>query len=117
MAAHFQNNLRCFAVIKHFLVVLAASLVLTRIESEDVRGVNYPHKIPFHDYTLYREHDILFTSPTFYFGPPAIHVHVFLNSRIFLVVKPIFRLCPSLVSSQPSPPKLDFGSALFLRPG
>ena len=114
MAAHFQNNLRCFAVIKHFLVVLAASLVLTRIESEDVRGVNYPHKIPFHDYTLYREHDILFTSPAFYFGPPAIHVHIFLNSRIFLGVKPIFWLCPSLVSSQPSPPKLDFGSALFL---
>ena len=63
---------------------------------------------------LYREHDILFTSPAFYFGPPAIHVHVFLNSRIFLGVKPIFRLCPSFVSSQPSPPKLDFGSALFL---
>ena len=90
MVAHFQNNLRCFAVIKHFLVVLAASLVLIRIESEDARGVNYPHKIPFHDYTLYREHDVLFTSPAFYFGPPAIHVHVFLNSRIFLGVKPIF---------------------------
>ena len=44
----------------------------------------------------------------------AIHVHVFLNSRIFRGVKPIFRLCPSLGSSQPSPPKLDFGSALFL---
>ena len=114
MAAHLENNLRCFAVIKHFLVVLAASLVLTRIESEDVRGVNYPHEIPFHDYTLYREHDILFTSPAFYFGPLAIHVHFFLNSRIFLGVKPIFRLCPSLVSCQPSPPKLDFGSALFL---
>ena len=109
MTAHFQNNLQCFAVIKHFLVVLAASLVLTRIELEDVRGVNYPHEIPIHDYTLYREHDILFTSPAFYFGPPAIHV--FLNSRIILGVKPIFRLCPSLVSSQPSPPKLDFGSA------
>ena len=46
--------------------------------------------------------------------PPAIHVHVFLNSRIFRGVKPIFRLCPSLGSNQPSPPKLDFGSALFL---
>ena len=54
--------------------------------------------------------------PAYYFGPPAIHVHVFLNSRILLGVKPIFRLCPSLVSSQPSPPKLDFGSALFLAP-
>ena len=62
------------------------------------------------------EHDILFTSPAFYFGPPAIHVHIFLNSRISLGAKPIFRLCPSLVSSQPSPPKLDFGSALFLAP-
>ena len=102
MAAHFQNNLQCFAVIKHFLVVLAASLVLTRIELEDVRGVNYPHEIPIHDYTLYREHDILFT-----------HRH-FISARIFLGVKPIFKLCPSLVSSQPSPPKLDFGSALFL---
>ena len=29
-------------------------------------------------------------------------------------VKPIFWLCPSLGSSQPSLPKLDFGSALFL---
>ena len=50
-----------------------------------------------------------FTSPAFYSGPPAIHVHVSLNSRIFLGVKPIFRLCPSLVSSQPSPPKLNPG--------
>ena len=100
---------------KHFLVVFAASLVLTRIESEDIRGVNYPHEIPFlHDYTLYRAHDILFTSPVLDFGPPAIHVHVFLNSRIFRRVKPIFRLCPSLGSNQPSPSKLDFGSALFL---
>ena len=59
---------------------------------------------------------MLFTSQAFYFNSPAIHVHVFLNSRIFLGVKPIFRLCPiiSLVSSQPSPLKLDFGSALFL---
>ena len=78
-----------------------------------MRGVNYPHKIPIHDYTLYKEHDILITSPAFYFDPPATHEHFFLNSRIFLGVKPIFRLCPSLVSSQLSPPKLDFGSALF----
>ena len=57
---------------KHFLVVFAASLVLTRTESEDIRGVDYPHEIPFlHDYTLYREHDILFTSPVLDFGPPG----------------------------------------------
>ena len=112
MAAQYVN---ITTVMKHFLVVFAASLVLTRIESEDIRGVNYPHEIPFlHDYTLYREHDILFTSPVLDFGPPAIHVHVFLNSRIFRGVKPIFRLCPSLGSNQPSPLKLDFGSALFL---
>ena len=112
MAAQYVN---ITTVMKHFLVVFAASLVLTRIESEDIRGVNYPHEIPFlHDYTLYREHDILFTSPVLDFGPPAIHVHVFLNSRIFRGVKPIFRLCPSLGSNHPSPPKLDFGSALFL---
>ena len=76
---------------KHFLVLFAASLVLTRIESEDIRGVNCPHEIPFlHDYTLYREHDIPFTSPVLDFvPPPAIHVHVFLNSRIFRGVKPI----------------------------
>ena len=105
MAAQYVN---INAVMKHFLVVFAASLVLTRIESEAIGGVNYPHGIPFlHDYTLYREHDILFTSP-------AIHVHVFLNSRIFRGVKPIFRLCPSFGSNQLSPPKLDFGSALFL---
>ena len=56
---------------KHFLVVFAASLVFMRIESEDIRGVNYPHEIPFlHDYTLYREHDILFTSPALDFCPP-----------------------------------------------
>ena len=91
---------------KHFPVVFAARLVLTRIESEDIRGVNHPREIPFlHDYTLYRDHD---------FGPTVIHVHVFLNSRIFREVKPIFRLCHSLGSSQPSPPKLDFGSALCL---
>ena len=112
MAAQYVN---ITTVMKHFLVVFAASLVLTRIESEDIRGVNYPHEIPFlHDYTLYREHDILFTSPVLDFGPPAIHVHVFLDSRIFRGVKPIFRLCPSLGSNQPSPLKLDFGSALFL---
>ena len=100
---------------KHFLVVVTASLDLTRIESEDIRGVNYPHGIPFlHDYTLCREHDILFTSPVLDFGPAAIHVHVFLNSRFFRGVKTIFRLCPSLGSRQHSPPKLDFGSALFL---
>ena len=69
---------------------------------------------PFRQNNVYREHDILFTSPVLDFGPPAIHVHVFLNSRIFRGVKPIFRLCPSLGSSQPSPPELDFGSALFL---
>ena len=75
MAAQYVN---ITTVMKHFLVVFAASLVLTRIESEDIRGVNYPHEIPFlHDYTLYREHDILFTSPVLDFGPPAIHVHVF----------------------------------------
>ena len=112
MAAQYVN---IATVMKHFLVVFAASLVLTRIESEDIRGVNYPHEITFlHDYTLYREHDILFTSTVLDFGPPAIHVHVFLNSRIFRGVKPIFRLCPSLGSNQPNPPKLDFGSALFL---
>ena len=52
-------------------------------------------------------------SPAFNFGPPVIHVqvthvHVFLNSRFFLEMKPIFRLCTSLGSIQPSPPKLDF---------
>ena len=112
MAAQYVN---ITAVMKHFLVVFAASLVLTQIESEDIRGVNYSHEIPFlHDYTLYREHDIPFSSPVLDFGPPAIHVHVFLNSRIFRGVKPIFRLCPSLGSSQPSSPKLNFGSDLFL---
>ena len=63
--------------------------------------------------SVYKEHDILFTSPALDFDPPAIHVHIFLNSRLFLGVKPIFRLCPSLRSSKPSPPKLDFGSAYF----
>ena len=112
MAAQYVN---ITTVMKHFLIVFAASLVLTRIKSEDIRGVNYPHEIPFlHDYTLYKEHDILFTSPVLDFGTLAIHVHVFLNSRIFLGVKSIFRLCPSLGSNQPSPPKLDFGSTLFL---
>ena len=79
-------------------------------------NLNQPHEIPFlYDYTLYREHDILFTSPVHDFAPPpAINVHVFHNSRIFCGVKPIFWLCSSLGSSQPSPPKLDFGSALFL---
>ena len=68
MAAQYVN---ITAVMKHFLVVFAASLVLTRVESEDIRGVNYPHEIPFlHDYTLYREHDILFTSPVLPFAPP-----------------------------------------------
>ena len=55
MAAQYVN---ITTVMKHFLVVFAASLVLTWIESEDIIGVNHPHEIPFlHDYTLYREHE------------------------------------------------------------
>ena len=75
------------AVMKHFLVVLAASLVLTRIESEDIRGVNYPHEIHFlHDYTLYREHDIFFTSPVLDFAPRQ-YMFMFLSILAFFVGK------------------------------
>ena len=118
MTAQFQNKQRCIAVIKHFLVVLAASLILTRIWSEDTRGVDYCHEIIFPDFTLYGEHAILLPSRHLISAcrQHMLHccpLHVFLNFRIFLGVKPIFRPCPSLTSSQLIPPKLDFGSALF----
>ena len=106
MAAQYVN---ITTVMKHFLVVFAASLaslVLTRIE--DIRGVNYPHEIPFlHDYTLYREHDILFTSPVLDFDPRQYMFMFFLNSRIFRGVKPIFSQTYVLVKDQISPAHLN----------
>ena len=84
MAAQYVN---ITTVMKHFLVVFAASLVLTRIESEDIRGVNHPHEIPFlHDYTLYREHDILFTSPVAYLiSAPRQYMFMFFSILAFFV--------------------------------
>ena len=82
MAAQYVN---ITTVMKHFLVVFAASLVLTRIESEDIRGANYPHEIPFlHDYTLYREHDIFFTSPVL-ISAPRQYMFMFFSILAFFV--------------------------------
>ena len=90
MAAQYVN---ITAVMKHFLVVFAASLVFTRIESEDIRGVNYPHEIPFlHDYTLYRKHYIIFTSPVRYMiSAPWQYMFMFFSILALFVGKTYFQ--------------------------
>ena len=59
MVAQFVNKQRSmYRRRQTLLVMIPASLVFTRIESEDMRGVTYPHGIPCRSYTMYREHTV-----------------------------------------------------------